>query len=1172
MSSGTVERLFEELARVLLPLRTVSGDAIAARRLLGALGWELPPAVSDLGLTDLDLTPTVEALVTAIEVGKEEDDGEARVAYLQLGARATELVAAIVDVASRLSQVAGVTSDFLQKTRIVDELPRRILDYLIVRYVEDTRPVLSAVLQLLGVFDLRYYPADAASYGSEHVRHVLDTDALGGVVSAPDQILERTYDWGSSAPKLGLLMARLGHVLQALGAESAVYKVRRKLEEQLLGRPVPESVAEPMPEMRVTLLRGGVADEVAVGLSLLGLRASSAGAGDAGLALIPFLRGSSTLALPMATGWQLELDSSLEVEGGVAALFRPGTAPQLSANLFGPASTLAASGHLLLRLARERQDGEPFALLSVADVARLEAHRFAVGAGARLLAENQFELIVEGSLTGGRFVLDTTGTDSFISAILPSEGFALEFDIGFSWSQSEGLRLDGSGTLEITIPVHRSLGPISVESIGVVIGLVAGQFRLAVGVSFNADLGPLAASVERIGAAGNVSFPASRDGNLGVADLSLGLLPPTGAGLSLDAGSLTGGGFLEFDTVNERYAGVLELRFGEIGITAIGLITTRMPDGSRGFSMLISIGVTFDPPIQLSFGFVLSGVGGLIGINRTMMLDALREGVRTGMVDSILFPSDPVANATQIISDMRSVFPPAEGRFVIGPMIRLGWGSPPIITAEIGLIIELPDPVRVALLGQLFTRLPTEDSPIVVINLDVLGTVDFGKQKLSIDASLFDSRIVEFKLTGDSALRLSWGNRPEFAMSMGGFHPKFTPPANFPPLRRMGLSLSSGNDFRLTCESYFAVTPNSLQFGARVDLYAAAAGATLEGDLGFDALFYFSPFTFEVEVSGDVAARYQGIDVASVRVIFVLSGPTPWHAHGRAEVSVACFSVTARFSKTWGSRDSASLPRIDPLPELLDALAQTGSWGSKLPPARLMVTSLSATDEENKNVDKPLVVHPAGSLEVRQTRMPLGLRLDKLGNSPIETHHTLTIDSVTAGAQNPQSVPTTEVEEYFARGQYEELAKGRVFSVPSFEQMTAGVLAQTDEATLEGSVEPYALRYESILIDDNGQASGPQLGELEWDKAAPMLKGSVAGLARARRAGLRKFEVSRRRPKVALASEVYVAVDASTLRTVEVGAVGRGRAMMDQKMATHQALHPETAGKLRVVPSYEVVD
>ena len=83
------------------------------------------------------------------------------------------------------------------------------------------------------------------------------------------------------------------------------------------------------------------------------------------------------------------------------------------------------------------------------------------------------------------------------------------------------------------------------------------------------------------------------------------------------AAGFTGGGFLRYIEAEERYEGMLELEYEEeISLKAIGLLTTRLPDGRPGFSLLIIITAEFNP-IQLGLGFTLNGVGGLLGLNRT---------------------------------------------------------------------------------------------------------------------------------------------------------------------------------------------------------------------------------------------------------------------------------------------------------------------------------------------------------------------------------------------------------------------------------------------------------------------------------------------------------------------------------------------------------------------------
>ncbi len=64
--------------------------------------------------------------------------------------------------------------------------------------------------------------------------------------------------------------------------------------------------------------------------------------------------------------------------------------------------------------------------------------------------------------------------------------------------------------------------------------------------------------------------------------------------------------------------------------------------------------------------------------------------MRTGAIESVMFPDDIIENAPRIISDLREFFPPAQDTFLIGPMAKLGWGTPTLVTASLGVIIEIP--------------------------------------------------------------------------------------------------------------------------------------------------------------------------------------------------------------------------------------------------------------------------------------------------------------------------------------------------------------------------------------------------------------------------------------------------------------------------------------------------
>ena len=84
-------------------------------------------------------------------------------------------------------------------------------------------------------------------------------------------------------------------------------------------------------------------------------------------------------------------------------------------------------------------------------------------------------------------------------------------------------------------------------------------------------------------------------------------------------------------------------------------------------------------------GWRLTGIGGLLGIHRTVDQDAVRAGLKNHTLESILFPKDPVRNAPTIIAALDRVFPVRRGSYLFGLMVQLQWGVPvTLITVDLG--------------------------------------------------------------------------------------------------------------------------------------------------------------------------------------------------------------------------------------------------------------------------------------------------------------------------------------------------------------------------------------------------------------------------------------------------------------------------------------------------------
>ncbi len=494
------------------------------------------------------------------------------------------------------------------------------------------------------------------------------------------------------------------------------------------------------------------------------------------------------------------------------------------------------------------------------------------------------------------------------------------------------------------------------------------------------------------------------------------------------------------------------------------MLSTKLPDGSDGWSLFLSLTATF-PSLQLGFGFTLNGVGGLVGIHRGLDDVALGDGIRAGSLDSILFPEDPIADAATIISDIEAIFPTQQGQFVFGPVGVIGWGTPTVVELELGVIVELPDPLAIALLGSLSAVLPDDEAAILVLHVDVAGVLDLTAGTIAVDASLHDSQVAGIALSGDMAVRADFLSQPGFLLSFGGFNPHYPVPDTFPDLDRLSVSLDAGANLRLGLWGYFAVTANTVQFGAGADLWAKADGLTVEGHLSFDALIQFNPFLFTVGTSIQVDVRAGTVELFGVHLDITLAGPNPFHVSGTATMKILGLQTSFAVDETIGRRELSEPPQpVYALPLLLAALRDPGAWREVLPDGG--VPAVTLTDAAT---DAGVLLHPAGALEVVQRVLPLGRTLDHFGEGELGDLDSFELGQPTVGDQPASAV--TDVVDWFAPAQFFDLTEAEKLSAPSFEELPAGLRFEAPEVA-GGVAAAFVLDYEQVIRD-------PDLAEVD---------------------------------------------------------------------------------------------
>lgn len=725
--------------------------------------------------------------------------------------------------------------------------------------------------------------------------------------------------------------------------------------------------------------------------------------------------------------------------------------------------------------------------------------RLALGAMQASAFYDKEDYGLEIGLKDNALVISGEKADGFLKEIMPAGDTPLKFSLGVGYSKKKGfytsydvgslndlLKKDADkkdpekekafflqardagkekeakkteeGTkspFDAVFPIHKNMGLVNFESVDWDYGPLTNEdtlgARLNVLTTFSTKLGPLYIRVDKIGLQAKVLTPKA-GGDLGALDFSFGFAPPRSVGLRIESGLIAGGGFLEFDPDNHRYAGVLALKFWKIELTAIALINTRLPNKQKGFSMLISLSVLFNPAIQIGFSFTLSGVGGLIGIHRTVKVDVLRNRIRNGSIRSIMFPENVIANAPKIISDLRAVFPPQKKHYVFAPFLRIGYGTPAIVEVDLGVLWEHPFKDRIILLGSVGIYLPNKalKKRLVELHVDVFGDFNIAESYIVIEGRLRDSHVVGISLSGGFAFVLDWGRSPQFLLSVGGYHPRYKKPARFPDIPRLSALIKRGKSIRLSCEYYQAITSNSFQIGFSAELVVKKGKARAYGFLGFNALLQFDPFFFETDIAISVGVSYRGRKFFGVDLYFLLSGPKPWRAKGYAKIKILFFSLKVRFDYSWGGKQKAAKTSISAsnlLGKLERQMLESGNWAGKLPARAEQAESLRSLEESEKQ-DR-VIMHPSGFLEVRQTLLPLNRSIEKMGNTYIENSPAYQITDYEIGAKSSAQIESGKRKhllEYFSRGQVEDLKDNEKLSTADFDLMPAGVRLAADEA------------------------------------------------------------------------------------------------------------------------------
>lgn len=953
----------------------------------------------------------------------------------------------------------GMTAQALEQS--LQALPEELLDLLLADYLGARVPVSLFLLNLLDVY--RPEVIDESVRGITYVRHVFDWSRLGLLFDDPEGWARASYGWGVDLDS-GKLIWRISRLIEFVGGTVRIDDMSAALQAVFLPTwpdpHVPPNIARvPFVRKRVVTDDGSL-DATAsgeAGIALFPVAGKPADdLTDRGMAAAPYLDGAAGASADLGAGTSARVNGALDVVGALVFAVRP-SGVEVSTGI----NATAFSGAFTLELTKRPVDGAGvITLVGQPDGSRVQVKSITAALGGKI-DNTGHDLFVSAGVEALKTVVDVS-QDGFLGMLVSGP---IELDAGnvlAGWRTGRGIYFEGGTKLSVAIPINKTLGPLKLYKIGVTVDFTHDTAVTGV-VTADAQLGPLYAFVDGLGL--TVTLVPSDHGALGKHDLAFGLKLPTGYAVALDASGITGGGFLSIQ--DKEYRGALALQFKTFGFSAFAILDTMLPGGQRGFSFVASIFGEFVVP--LGYGFFLTGLGGLIGINRTTSTQALRDALYAGNVDAILFPADPIANAQTILDSLAAIFPARDGQYVFGPIARVAFSQPPLIFGKLGIVIELGQEIRVLVLGALGSDLPTQQTPLVSLRLSFFGEIDIAAESISFDATLQNSRVLVYPVSGDIAVRSGWAPRIEHVVSFGGLHPQYPRPANLPDLRRLAINFGTDNP-RITLTAYEAITLNSLQFGARGELYAKGPKVPFvgrlaaEGNAYFDALIYFHPFAFDAALGGSLSLLVDDEVVMGLGFDLRLTGPNVFVIDGRVWATVFGIDVGFSVHHSWGSPAVLAETVTDAVQLLTQAL--TDNPRLETVGSVAFADGVRFADQPRGETRRPL--SPAGGARFVQRAMPLGVVIEKIGEATLVGGLNVFDLQVSAGEH---VLSPGEAVLDFVRGHFWTLSEGERLRAAAFESHKAGFEIAPDEIVVDAaSAIEGTYDYEIVVIGDDETA------------------------------------------------------------------------------------------------------
>ncbi len=331
-----------------------------------------------------------------------------------------------------------------------------------------------------------------------------------------------------------------------------------------------------------------------------------------------------------------------------------------------------------------------------------------------------------------------------------------------------------------------------------------------------------------------------------------------GIGLGYDRGGIRISGALErqvSEGAADQFAGKAVVSTAALSLSAIGAYSKE-----AGHDPSLFLYAALDQPMGGPAFFFVKGLAAGFGYNRRLIAPTVDEIEDFPLIQAAMKPSDQGPDGPKdMLGQLDKFLPAAEGENFVAVGVRFSTFE--LIETFALLTLGFGKQFDATLLGISTLEVPPmcPTTPLARVRIGLVAHVDDGA--LEIDGKILDGSYVfskDCQLSGGFAF-YSWftgEHAGDFVMTVGGYHPRFKPPAHYPTPKRLALNWAVNPDLSVKGSCYFALTSLGMMAGGHLSAVWQSGPFSARFKADADFLVVWEPYHYEADISVSISASY----------------------------------------------------------------------------------------------------------------------------------------------------------------------------------------------------------------------------------------------------------------------------------------------------------------------------